>query len=231
MTEDVSSTPAARRRNRIRASILEAAEEVFATDGEEGLSIRRLADAIDYSPAAIYKYFGSKDELVNELKEAFFAQILEKTAELEAHGGSFHERARMCVSGYINTALEKPHHYAAAFSGVRTKSEAGRDDFYADNKGQAFLVLFNMVKEGQALGCIRSDIPPMAAAKSVWASCHGIASLMAHLPDFPNHFPDDGEMSREDFINLHVEQIMRGFELNSAKTIESDRPSGTRTKS
>ena len=53
----------------MRGAILEAAERVFSVEGEAGLSIRRLAEEIDYSPSAIYKYFGSKDELVDELKE------------------------------------------------------------------------------------------------------------------------------------------------------------------
>ena len=74
--EDELHTPAERRRIRVRGAILEAAERVFAVEGEAGLSIRRIADEIDYSPAAIYKYFGSKDELIDELKEAFFGRIL-----------------------------------------------------------------------------------------------------------------------------------------------------------
>ena len=75
MTAEVSS-PAERRRHKIRARILSAAEQVFAREGVDGLSIRRLAENIDYSPAAIYKYFKSKDELVDELKETFFGLIL-----------------------------------------------------------------------------------------------------------------------------------------------------------
>ena len=66
-----TQTPASRRREKVRQTILEAAERVFAEEGYEGLSIRRLAEEIDYSPSAIYKYFASKTELVGCLKEAF----------------------------------------------------------------------------------------------------------------------------------------------------------------
>ena len=57
--QDSEISPAERRRLRVRGAILDAAEKVFAEEGETGLSIRRIADEIDYSPAAIYKYFSS----------------------------------------------------------------------------------------------------------------------------------------------------------------------------
>ena len=68
----LEQTPATRRRNKVREAILAAAERMFAKEGESGLSIRRLAEEIDYSPSAIYKYFGSKEELLEELKDSFF---------------------------------------------------------------------------------------------------------------------------------------------------------------
>ena len=84
-TDDApEETPADRRRSRVRESIISAAERVFAKEGEEGLSIRRLADEIDYSPSAIYKYFGSKEELIDELKEAFFERLLERSTTVPA---------------------------------------------------------------------------------------------------------------------------------------------------
>src|SRR6056297_1119423 len=116
MTVSISS-PAERRRNKIRARILTAAETVFAREGVEGLSIRRLAENIDYSPAAIYKYFNSKDELVDELKESFFELILENVHRIVDTSSPFAERARDCVATYVRLGAGKPHHYAAAFAG------------------------------------------------------------------------------------------------------------------
>lgn len=89
-----AATPSERRRARTRSSTLKATEQVFVKEGEEGLSIRRLAEAIDYSPAAIYKYFVSKNELIDELKEVFFAQILENARALKNHPGDFASRSR-----------------------------------------------------------------------------------------------------------------------------------------
>ncbi|MEL7482131.1 MAG: helix-turn-helix domain-containing protein, partial [Pseudomonadota bacterium] len=107
MSCDETISPAERRRLRVRQAILDAAERVFAEDGEAGLSIRRLADEIDYSPGAIYKYFQSKQELVDELKESFFARILEQVEDVPDDTGPFLDYSRRCIETYIRTALER----------------------------------------------------------------------------------------------------------------------------
>ncbi len=52
-----------RGREAVRSSILDAARELFVTDGFEQVSIRKIAERIEYSPAAIYGYFPSKDDI------------------------------------------------------------------------------------------------------------------------------------------------------------------------
>lgn len=230
MSSSLPTKPAERRRKKVRASILEAAETVFADEGVDGLSIRRIAEAIDYSPAAIYKYFSSKEELLDELKEGFFAQLLEKASMLEEGQGSFHERARLCLEAYVRTALAKSHHYATAFSGVIEMPVEHNKDFFELKKGQAFMILLNLVDEGRASGHIRSDIPRTAAAKSLWASCHGLASLMAHMPNFQVFAPDESQMTPDEFISFHADQTMRGIEISSPQTTKTKPSSRKRTK-
>ncbi|MFN3212338.1 MAG: TetR/AcrR family transcriptional regulator [Henriciella sp.] len=217
MTVTVSS-PAERRRNKIRARILSAAERVFAREGAEGLSIRRLAENIDYSPAAIYKYFKSKDELVDELKETFFELILENVNRIADTSTPFDLRARDCVATYVRIAVEKPYHYAAAFAGEAGSDGAGPVDgepgFELSKKGQAFNVLRGMIAEGVQNGTFRSDIDPSLAAKSVWASMHGLTMMIVHIPSFPALKAGQATMSREDFIPFHADQVVRGLEAH-----------------
>lgn len=215
MTVTVSS-PAERRRNKIRARILTAAERVFAQEGAEGLSIRRLAENIDYSPAAIYKYFSSKDELVDELKEAFFELILENVNRIADTATPFAERARDCVATYVRLAIEKPYHYAAAFAGesVTDAPVDGEPGFDLSNKGQAFNVLSGMIAEGVEIGAFRRDIDPTLAAKSVWASMHGLAMMIVHIPSFPALKPNQPSLAQDEFILFHADQLIRGLEAH-----------------
>jgi AcrR family transcriptional regulator len=53
----------ARQKSSLRRQILDAARQMFAEEGYERVSMRRLAARIEYSPTAIYLYFKDKDEL------------------------------------------------------------------------------------------------------------------------------------------------------------------------
>ena len=207
-------SPAERRRNKIRARILSAAETVFAEEGADGLSIRRLAENIDYSPAAIYKYFSSKDELVEELKESFFEILLQNVNRIADTSTPFEERARECVSTYVRVATEKPYHYAAAFAGESsgTGPVEFEPGFDLTKKGQAFIVLRDMIGEGVKLGVFRQELDPVLAAKSVWASMHGLAMMIAHIPTYPALKPDQPSMPRAEFLEYHADQVIRGLE-------------------
>ena len=227
MPDDLSleATPAERRRLKVRGAIIEAAERVFATEGEAGLSIRRLAEEIDYSPSAIYKYFGSKEELIDELKEVFFERLLSRVGKISCADAPFSERGRACVTTYIVTALERPHHYAAAFSNVQGAPVPVQtkdwEAFSKTYKGRAFGVLVNMVREGQSLGVFDPELDPYLSAKSVWAASHGLAQLMTHLPHFPALLPTDQPVSASAFIAFHADLVFRGLQ-SPAEALHTD---------
>src|SRR4249919_2715224 len=61
-----------RDREAVRRSILDAARELFVAEGYGNVSIRKIAERIEYSPAAIYGYFPSKDDIFFALAEEGF---------------------------------------------------------------------------------------------------------------------------------------------------------------
>jgi AcrR family transcriptional regulator len=61
-----------RDREAVRRSILDAARELFVNEGYRNVSIRKIAEKIEYSPAAIYGYFPSKDDIFYALAEEGF---------------------------------------------------------------------------------------------------------------------------------------------------------------
>src|SRR2546428_8755322 len=64
-----------RDREAVRRSILDAARDLFVTEGYQNVSIRKIAERIEYSPAAIYGYFPSKDDIFFALAEEGFRLI------------------------------------------------------------------------------------------------------------------------------------------------------------
>lgn len=64
-----------RERQAVHEAILDAARDLFTTDGYRNVSIRKIAEQIEYSPAAIYSYFPSKDDIFFALAEEGFRQL------------------------------------------------------------------------------------------------------------------------------------------------------------
>ena len=58
-----------RERQAVRQAILDAARDLFVSEGYRNVSIRKIAERIEYSPAAIYSYFPSKDDIFFALAE------------------------------------------------------------------------------------------------------------------------------------------------------------------
>ena len=213
-----SETPASRRRRKVRDSIIEAAERVFAEEGLEGLSIRRLADEIDYSPSAIYKYFTSKTELIGCLKEAFFLRLVRNIEKVvEGNDGCADWRVvRNCVKTYVHTALEKPHHYIAGFTRSDDEGAEGHlhdNPYVGDSPGAvAFRFLFECIEEGVQSGNFRSDLNVHLASKSIATAMHGLTVFLINMPDFLLLQPDGSRMSPDEFVGFYADQLVRGLE-------------------
>jgi AcrR family transcriptional regulator len=71
-----------RERLAVRRSILDAARDLFVTEGYRNVSIRKIAERIEYSPAAIYSYFPSKDDIFFALAEEGFRRLDAKVRDV-----------------------------------------------------------------------------------------------------------------------------------------------------
>lgn len=70
-----------REREAVARSILDAARDLFVAEGYHHVSIRKIAERIEYSPAAIYSYFPSKDDIFFELAEEGFRILFARPKE------------------------------------------------------------------------------------------------------------------------------------------------------
>ena len=62
----------------VRRMILDAARRLFIEGGYANVPIRQIAAAVDYSPAALYRYFKTKDEIIAALKEEGFRLLMSR---------------------------------------------------------------------------------------------------------------------------------------------------------
>lgn len=64
-----------RSRENTRAGILLTAKDIARREGWQAVSIRKIADAIDYSAPIVYEYFDSKDVLLDEIRSEGFHHL------------------------------------------------------------------------------------------------------------------------------------------------------------
>jgi AcrR family transcriptional regulator len=200
-------TPADRRRRKVREAIIDAAEAIFSAEGEEGISMRRLAEAIDYSPAAIYKYFASKDDLFGSIREMFFERLMGRIGDAMEEGGETASLCARCMRAYIELGVEEPNHYMMAFS---TWSRAPHLHDEKEVSYQAEQSLVQMIEKGIAERVFR-PMDPRVASKSVWASLHGLTMLMVCLDDFPDGMPGSEHVTRDAVVDFHADSIIRSL--------------------
>ncbi|NTV89341.1 MAG: TetR/AcrR family transcriptional regulator [Clostridiales bacterium] len=94
--------------------IIKTAENIITKEGIEKLSVRKIADKIEYSPAIIYHYFKDKDDIVNQVFTVQYQKIIAALSETEITAKTPVERLKQISGNYIKTALEMSDSYLSA---------------------------------------------------------------------------------------------------------------------
>jgi len=198
-----------RERNELRGQILDAARELFLREGYDAVSMRRIADAIEYSPTAIYVYFKDKESLIRELCRVDFGNLAGAVANLAKIADPI-ERIRQLGVAYVRFAVQKPNHYRlmfmTTFSGVRpTAADIERKN---DPDQDAYAFLNQAVREGLAAGRFRPELTnPELRAQVLWSTVHGVASL--HIVKGSDPLLEWAPL--EERTNLAIEAMLRGL--------------------
>jgi AcrR family transcriptional regulator len=164
-----------RERTQIRERILDAALDVFAREGVEGVTMRALAEAIEYTPPVIYAHFEDKDAIIRELCHRQLRELAKKFAAFGALGPV--ERLRRIGYVYADFAVEHPSHFRFMFLTVHPLPD---DDELAKNDPErnAYAFLRQTVMDGLAAGVFRPECTDAEEiAQLCWASAHGLVAL------------------------------------------------------
>jgi AcrR family transcriptional regulator len=171
-----------RHRQSLRREILDAAGQLFVDQGFEAVTMRKVAERIEYSPTTIYLYFRDKDELFQTICEETFAGLKRRLDRLHAKGLPPVAFLREGLRLYVKFGLEHPAHYTLTFS----RGPKGSGDYgYETSVGkQAFEHLREAVAACVRHGDLRT--PSMdASAQALWAAVHGLVSLLIAQKHFP----------------------------------------------
>lgn len=155
----------------MRRLIIDAAMQMFVTDGYEKTSIRNIADKIEYSPATIYLYYKDKDELLYEVQAEAFSRLYKYFLETVTAKAPI-KRLEQIAKAYIAFGMKHPDLYDLMFI-IRSPMNAV-DDKPWTNGDECFMFLVNCIEECKDL--IRYKDKKVAIL-SLWSMVHGLISL------------------------------------------------------
>jgi AcrR family transcriptional regulator len=160
-----------------RGEILHAAERLFVREGYHGATIRKIADEVGISSTALYMHFRDKSEILVEICEQAFAQLIGQTDEIAALPLDPEERARRILDAYMQFGLDHPNAYQLVFASPPGALSDEKIDALNALGMRSYGRFAQVLQEMEAAGRLRHDQVD-AVAQTLWAGAHGLVSLL-----------------------------------------------------
>ncbi len=177
-----------RERQAVRQAILDAARDLFVSEGYRHVSIRKIAERIEYSPAAIYSYFPSKDDIFFALSEEGFRRLDAKVCGVLGHDDPL-EELRASWWAYYEFSKENREFFELMFV------DRSVPQITEQWTGLAFVHQILALAAGRIQRCIDAGIfPPHTNAEvamhQLWGALTGPAVIGSGCRLAPGEDPD-----------------------------------------
>jgi AcrR family transcriptional regulator len=195
----------------LKEALLRAALELIAQKGPAGFTFAEAARWAGVSPAAPYRHFRDRDELLASIALRGFTQFEAALARAWDDGrpDTFTAFDRL-GKAYLAFARSEPAYYSAMFEAGIPLSDNPELHEAGD---RAFAVLRAVAEQLCALTPARPRPPALMVALHIWSISHGIASLFGRGDAARRTLP----MSPEELLEAEVLIYLRGLGLTHAK--------------
>lgn len=189
----------------LKEALVRAALQLIAEKGPAGFTFAEAARWAGVSPAAPYRHFRDRDDLLADVARRGFEAFEKALTEAWNEGRpeplmAFDRLGR----AYLGFAREQPAYYAAMFeSGIPPDSNPA----LAQAGERAFAVLRTAAEAILATMPAKSRPPALMVALHVWSLSHGIASLFGRGDDARRKLP----MSPDELLEAGVLVYLRGL--------------------
>ena len=200
----------AREKEALRQSILDAATELIVAHGHENLSIRKIAEKVEYAPSTIYLYFQDKFEILSSICVDVFDDLTEQLEAIAADEPDSIAALRRGLRCYIEFGLANPSYYQVAFMTLIPEEQKppARDDQASPD--QAGVRCYGCLRKAIQLGIDAGALNQQDAnilAQAVWLAIHGLTGGLICMGHY-NRFP---WVDRERLIEGQLDLLMRGM--------------------
>lgn len=159
--------------------LLDAAEQLLAELGPDGVSVRAVARVAETSTRAVYSLFDSKAGLIDALATRGYTDLTQRVKGLAATDDPAADLVAVGVHAFRPFVRERPHLFRLTFE--RVTSQVVADPAAATAAYDSYLSLVQWIRHAQHAGVI-DDRPEQEVAFAYHALCQGLAG---------------GELSRE----------------------------------
>jgi AcrR family transcriptional regulator len=195
----------------LREALLQAALDLIAQKGAAGFTFADAARMAGVSPAAPYRHFRDRDELLSSIALRGFEQF-EAALARAWNGGRPDALTALDRLGkaYLDFARAEPAFYSAMFeAGVA----AGANPPLRDAGERAFAVLRGAAEAICAAMPAAGRPPALMVALHIWTMAHGVASLFGRADGAQRTLP----MSPAELLEAQVLVYLRGLGVNAAR--------------
>jgi AcrR family transcriptional regulator len=202
-----------REKQAVRTAILGAARELFLTEGFRNVSMRKIAERIEYSPAAIYSYFSSKDEIFFTLAEEGYHLLADKGTEVFSGVTDPLDALRRGLWAFYEFSREHPEYFDLMFLDRSVPSLAQdieRFEFFQQTTARGEAAVRALIDNGT----FKPTLDPAAALHVLWASLIGPAALRLTGRLAPGEDPDA-------LAHDVLESVLTGFRAGVTTTFNA----------
>ncbi|GGP24965.1 TetR/AcrR family transcriptional regulator [Silvimonas amylolytica] len=181
-----------RQKAQLRELILDAARDIVVREGFAALSMRKIADAIEYSPATLYLHFENRDAIARAICAAGYADFARELVPAMENEPDPIQRLQIMARSYVAFGLAHPETYRLIFMVSPEYASAlseGNDEERAGEK--AFFELVGAFTQLRGTNRLNTELTDLQLAEMLWASLHGIVSLKLTCPLFVSQSAQD----------------------------------------
>ncbi|GHO78381.1 TetR family transcriptional regulator [Ktedonobacter sp. SOSP1-85] len=162
-----------REKQAMRQGILEAARQLARTEGWSAVTIRKIAEQIEYSPPMVYEYFASKDDLLLELLREGYRDLA-TTMQHTSHATEDSEQRLLSIgNAYCQFARAYPELYQV-MNGLGGVPLEAQERMLAARE-VCRITLEALTAWTQSNGVTLAN--PDETVEILWALLHGLVSL------------------------------------------------------
>lgn len=161
-----------RQKEEIRNNILSTAWQMVKDEGWQSLSIRKIADAIEYSAPVIYDHFENKEAILHEFGKQGFELLAKKLRAAKEKHDQPEDQLKAIADAYWNFAFRNKEYFQLMFSVGMQGCEVEKCTeplFYRTLVMQPIEEIIKRNKNNKANACLKYH--------TYWSIMHGLISI------------------------------------------------------